>query len=71
MILVMELLLCSGVEGVPQQCPAQSHPGEGGLLGRGPGLDGCSQRGREATHGCKETSLLFRVRVLQVRVLEG
>uniref|UniRef100_A0A674MA89 ATP-binding cassette, sub-family D (ALD), member 3a n=1 Tax=Takifugu rubripes TaxID=31033 RepID=A0A674MA89_TAKRU len=28
-----------------------SHSGEGGLLGRGPGLDGCSQRGREAKDG--------------------
>lgn len=42
-----------GVEGVPGQCSAGSHPGQGGQLGLGPGLDGCSQWRGEAEDGCK------------------
>lgn len=44
----------AGAEGVPGQGPAGSHPGEGGQLGLGPGLDGRPQRGRETEDGCED-----------------
>lgn len=46
--------LAAGAEGVPGQGPAGSHPGEGGQLGHGPGLDGRPQRGRETEDGCED-----------------
>lgn len=49
------LILCPGVEGVPGQCSAGSHPGQGGHLGLSPGLDGCPQWRREAEDGCKDS----------------
>lgn len=44
----------AGAEGVPGQRSARSHPGQGGQLGLGPGLDGCSQRRGETEDGCKD-----------------
>lgn len=44
-----------GVEGVPGQCSAGSHPGQGGQLGLSPGLDGRAQWRREAEDGCKDS----------------
>lgn len=44
-----------GVEGIPRQCSAGSHPGQGGQLGLRPRLDGCPQWRREAAHGRKDS----------------
>lgn len=46
--------LCAGAEGIPGQGPAGPHPGQGGQLGLGPGLDGRPQRGRETEDGCED-----------------
>lgn len=53
----LALSCVQGVEGVPGQCSAGSHPGQGGQLGLSPGLDGCPQWRREAKDGCKDSPI--------------
>lgn len=48
-----------GVEGIPRQCSAGSHPGQGGKLGLRPRLDGCPQWGREAADGRKDSFIFL------------